>query len=112
MTAERALMTTAVRQDPTKVSALLHSDFVEIGRSGRKWSREAIIDALASEQDRADSEPVEWNGDEIAPGLFLATFVVRSASAHSRHSSLWDVTSGKPLLRFHQGTPVSESKSS
>ncbi|GGE92519.1 hypothetical protein GCM10011313_14380 [Mycetocola zhadangensis] len=98
--------------------ALLHADFVEIGRSGRRWSREQIVAALADEADtealvavadEADAElPAtdEWTFTEVSADLTLVTYLLRGPGGVSRHSSLWDTSSGSPVMRFHQGTVV------
>ena len=104
--AEVALLTSAIRRDPGRVRDLLHEDFVEIGRSGRLWTRDEILTSLSAEDDRPDPETDEWAFVEVADGLVLLTYRVRRESGESRHSSIWDLRSGDPKLRFHQGTVV------
>ena len=42
-------MDPAVRRDRERVAALLAEDFVEFGSSGRVWTRESILELLATE---------------------------------------------------------------
>ena len=49
---ELLLMDPAMRRDRERVGALLTSDFVEFGSSGRVWTREATLELLATETDR------------------------------------------------------------
>ena len=40
---ERDLLRDDVRADPAAVAALLHPDWMEVGRSGRLWDREEML---------------------------------------------------------------------
>lgn len=50
--AEEALLSASVRADPEMLRRMLHPDFVEIGRSGRRWNRDVIIAELADDPGR------------------------------------------------------------
>lgn len=50
--AEEELLKSATRRDPVRVRELLHPEFIEIGRWGRRWSREEIVAAMAVEIER------------------------------------------------------------
>lgn len=104
--AEEALLTSEVRRDPERMRRLLHPDFVEIGRSGHRWTRDSIIAALAGEANRVPTATDEWSYTAIAPNLVMVHYVIRGTGNDSRHSSLWDVSTGSPVLRFHQGTII------
>lgn len=104
--AELALLTSDVRRDPVEVDKLIHSDFIEIGRSGRRWTRDEIVSALGAEPARETPETDEWQFNELAPGLVLVTYRLRSGTVCSRRSSIWDLSNGLPEIRFHQGTVV------
>lgn len=101
---ELELLDPDVRRDARRVDQLLHPRFVEIGRSGRRWQRAEIIAALAGEQGRVAPETDEWVFDDVGPMLVLVTYRVMSATGSSRHASLWDLSGGAPLIRYHQGT--------
>ncbi len=105
---ELALLTPAVRGNPSKVAALLDPEFQEIGASGRLWSRESMISALASEpsDDDVAIEATEMHGVQLSPDLILLTYVSQSAQRQARRSSLWRLTADSWQLLFHQGTPT------
>lgn len=103
------LLSSATRQDPVRVDALLASDYVEIGRSGRRWTREDVMARLAQEPTRPTPVTDEWACVALAPDLTLVTYRIRGATGSSRHSSVWDLRSGSPVIRFHQGTVVPPS---
>ena len=46
---EKLLLDPAFRRDRSQVAALLAEDFFEFGASGRIWSRDTILDLLATE---------------------------------------------------------------
>ena len=107
--AEIELLTSAVRRDSARLAELLHPEFVEVGHSGRLWSRDETIAALAHEPDREAAATSEGALHSVAPGLTLVTYVVSGPEGDSRHSSLWVMRDGKLQIRFHQGTFISPS---
>lgn len=74
--AELDLMTSSTRRNSPRVRALLHEDFVEIGRSGRRWTREDVVAALAEEDGLPAPEVDEWKFVSWPPALVLATYRV------------------------------------
>ncbi len=109
--AELELLASSTRGDAARLGQFLHPEFVEIGRSGRRWTRDEIIASLGTEESLPAPETDEWEFMEPAPHLVLVTYRIRSGTSDSgvsssRHVSVWDAASGKPRLRFHQGTPV------
>lgn len=104
--AERELLDTSIRRDSQRVRELLHPEFVEVGRSGRRWTRDEIVVSLSAETDRLTPDVDEWSFNYVAPTLILATYRITTTSGRSRHASLWDVGGAAPLLRYHQGTEV------
>ena len=104
--AEEELLTSATRRNRSRLRGLLHPDFVEIGRSGRRWTRDQIVAALADEDDRATPRTDEWELVELGSDLALVTYIIRNAAGDSRHSSIWARDEGQLQMRFHQGTPI------
>lgn len=101
---ERALLTDEVRSDPAAVAALLDPAWEEIGRSGRRWSREEMLAAIGPLEERVELEVLSV--DRVAPDsiLLLWRAVLASGEATLR-SSLWVRSGQRWLQRFHQGTP-------
>lgn len=104
--AELALLSTEVRRDVARLDSLLSPDFAEIGASGRRWSRDDTMSALADEDARAMPPTSDWLFNELSPGIVLVNYLIESPERPSRRSSLWQVTQDGPVLRFHQGTVV------
>ena len=105
-TAEMELLESSTRGNAPRVRELLHPDFLEIGRSGRRWTRAEVIEALNREAARPVPDTDEWDFTELAPHLVLVTYRIRSGTRQSRHASLWDTSAATARLRYHQGTVV------
>lgn len=106
---EMELMQPEVRRNRTRVDALLDPEFVEIGASGRLWSRQQILDLLASTQHYEPPQIADFQlrilTPPTAPQLALVTYrtlstqrgVVLRSSLWRRHDAQW-------RCLFHQGT--------
>ncbi len=102
--AEIELLGSDARRDPSRAAELMHPDFLEIGRSGRVWVFDEMVEALAAEDARPTPVTDEWRFRDLAPGVVLVTYRIRRAGRDSRHSSIWDLADGSPRVVFHQGT--------
>ncbi len=114
---EQQLHDPEIRCQPEVVERLLHHDFFEIGRSGRRYSREQVIAALANE----DAEPIASDDFALSMhnnGYVLLTyrsFILNGQGQmvkQTLRASLWEAcktTPGRWQMRFHQGTPMAES---
>ncbi|MGW2560423.1 nuclear transport factor 2 family protein [Streptomyces sp. NPDC001514] len=112
---ELRLLDPLVRTEPALVAGLLHPDFLEFGASGRRWDRDAIIEALAQEGAQASAKPItasEIRGTQLAPDVVHLTFVTEYNGQRAHRSSLWRSTDDTWQLYFHQGTPFSADESS
>jgi hypothetical protein len=106
---ELALLDPLVRRDRAKVAELLAEDFLEFGSSGRAWSREQILELLATE-DYSPPAMEDFKCTQLGEGVALVTYrTVRTfAKAASwsavLRSSIWVRENGTWRVRFHQGT--------
>ena len=101
---ERELLGPLVRGDIGRTAVLLHPDFLEIGSSGRVWTRDAMMMAL--EEDPGERTDIEIIGaDRVGPGAVLLTYRSFARSGTTLRSSLWVLDGERWRLRFHQGTP-------
>jgi ribonuclease HI len=100
---ERELAGPDARSDIGRIGVLLHPDFMEIGSSGRVWTRDAMMMAL--EEDPGHHTELEILGaDRIGTSAVLLTYRSYSRSGTVLRSSLWVLDGGRWRLRFHQGT--------
>lgn len=98
---ERSLLSDEVRADPAEVAALLHPAWSEVGASGRLWSREDMLSAIAP-VDPVDLEVVSEH--EVAPGVRLLVWRAVGEERSVLRSSLWVEERGGWRQVFHQGT--------
>ena len=98
---ERALLTDEVRSDRAATAALLHPDWQEIGRSGRLWAREEILDGTGP----IDPVALEVVSVEaLTPDVLLLVWRATADGRSTLRSSVW-VRSGRGWQqRFHHGT--------
>lgn len=101
---EQALAQRRPDELPGGYAGALHLDFREIGASGRRWTRGEMLDALAA-AGPGDAEIADFEVEELAPGLILATYDT-VGPRRARRSSVWALDEGRWRIRFHQGTPA------
>ena len=103
-----------VRCSRCRLEQLLHPDFHEVGRSGRPYDRETILEYLASREVQPVVASDGFALVELGPDVALLTY--RSAHVepgkglvnHTLRSSVWVHSSQGWQLRYHQGTPASQ----
>jgi len=61
-----------VRRHWTAIYALLHRDFVEVGASGRRWTRDEVVDDLAPTG--PDVEAGDVRAFEVVEGAVMLTY--------------------------------------
>lgn len=101
---ERELLRPETREDLGRTAVLLHPDFTEIGRSGRIWTRDALMMALEENPDG----PTDFEllgAERLSEGTILLTYRSYSRSGTALRSSLWVLDGTQWRLRFHQSTP-------
>lgn len=95
-----------VRGDARLIDELLDDDFVEIGASGRIWTRvETITDLVTSPS--LDIEIVDLTARRIEHQIVLVTYTTISPSRRVLRSSWWRKADGAWKCFFHQGTIAS-----
>lgn len=100
------------RRNTARLEALLHPAFEEFGRSGRRYSRSAVIAEFQGEKSElAAVHAQDFQLAELGAGVALLTYRsahVDAAGCYYRwtlRSSLWLYTEEGWRIRFHQGTP-------
>jgi hypothetical protein len=100
---------------PGGYEAVLAPDFVEIGSSGRVWTRAEILEALHAEPPNTSIAIESFELADVAPDVLLATYDALALDADGvpirrRRSSTWLRRDGRWELRFHQGTPIPDAR--
>ena len=99
---ERSLLTDEVRGDPASVAALLHPEWCEIGRSGRLWTRDEMLETIGPAPSPVGLEVVSTS--RVADGAILLVWRAVADDRNTLRSSLWVRDRGEWRQRFHQGT--------
>ena len=87
---------------PGGYPGVLHDAFRETGASGRGWTRDEMLVALAA----AQLSEVAIRGFEVqvlADGVVLATYEILGARP-ARRASIWVLDGSRWRIRYHQGT--------
>jgi len=86
--------------------------FWEIGASGRRYSREYVLDVLEARWrdpplDRWEAH--DFHCSQIAAGNYLLTYTLKQEDRLTRRTSIWRKTDVGWKIVFHQGTVVADA---
>ncbi len=109
ISAELDLLRPEVRANRTRVELLLDEDFVEIGASGRRWKRDAIIAELAGSPD-VESNVSAMSVRAVAAHVALVEYETTTPDRRVLRSSWWRKCEGGWRCFFHQGTVARSSQ--
>jgi hypothetical protein len=88
-------------------------DFWETGASGRRYSRQFVLDVL--EQHRDSPQAVVWETRDfhcrrLAEDVYLLTYtLLQNNTRLTRRSTIWQKTSDCWKIVYHQGTVVQDT---
>ena len=91
--------------------AMLADDFWETGASGRRYSRQQVLDVL---QQRIESPNDDaWQADDfhcqqLAPDNYLLTYTLRQGARVTRRATIWRRSGRGWVIVYHQGTLVGQ----
>jgi hypothetical protein len=106
--AEELLFQPVIRRSAEAVSRLLADEFCEFGSSGRRFTKQEIVEALQKEAAGRISIQ-DFQAHILASGVALVTYqATRQAAPNqvtiSLRSSLWVRREERWQMLFHQGT--------
>jgi hypothetical protein len=108
--AERSLLDASTRTSRPRLEALLAEAFVEVGASGRRYTRSQTIEALAGEAEvpagTIDDFRLVWHSEEAAFVSYRYAPAVQGTGQHSSlRVSFWVREGAAWRILYHQGTP-------
>jgi hypothetical protein len=109
---ETELQTIETRRNRERMEVLLHPDFVEFGRSGRRYTRTDIVNEFGPTGALAPVRSETFDLSVLGDGIALLTYASAHEDAdgnqyrHTLRSSVWVRTEIGWQVRFHQGTPT------
>lgn len=89
-------------------------DYWEVGASGRRYSREFILDFLAKNPP-VGSTSAGWQVSDhalrqLGPGTYLLTYTLRQGERLTRRGTIWQKTNEGWRILYHQGTIASSEE--
>ena len=112
---EAELHHSGARCSRQRLEQLLHSAFHEVGRSGRLYRRDFVIDYLAAQASPPAVESDDYGVHQLDNNSALLTYQSSSRSADGSRmdaalrSSVWLRTALGWQLFYHQGTPAHQT---
>jgi hypothetical protein len=110
---EEELLTRAARKNAERLNELIADEFIEIGKSGKRYTKQELIDTLRNEE-FTKSEITDYKITFITDAI---VFIVYTENHYNKaknkvqstiRSSIWKSYSGKWKMVFHQGTPITD----
>ena len=91
-------------------------DYWEIGASGRRYSREFILDFLAKNPP-VDAASAGWQASDhalrqLGPDTYLLTYTLLQGGRLTRRATIWQKTNEGWRIVYHQGTIASPEEQS
>ena len=93
-------------------AAMTDLEFWEVGASGRRYSREFILETLEERLRRGETgiwEAQDFHCQEIAADNYLVTYTLLHDARVTRRATLWRRSMSGWKILYHQGTPVNPS---
>lgn len=97
------------RYAPSRVELLLDDDFVEIGASGRRWERDAIIAELAGSPEVESNVPA-LSVRSVDAHVAMVEYVTATPDRRVLRSSWWRRCDGGWRCFSHQATVARSSQ--
>jgi hypothetical protein len=87
-------------------------DYWEVGASGRRYSRDFILQKLTKSVPYVDAAAAGWQTSEfglrrLGPDTYLLTYTLDQAGRRTRRSTIWRHSEGGWRILYHQGTITS-----
>jgi len=110
---EVELLSEATRTNLRRLNEIIADEYLEIGKSGKIYSKPEVIEALKKEK----YKEIKISGFEITPitdSVILAVYTAyqnraeKNTIVRSVRSSIWKLFGAGWKIIFHQGTIVSD----
>ena len=91
---------------------MMMPDFWEVGASGRRYSRESILNELerrySTNCEEGKLEANDFHCRQLAHGVYLLTYTLLQDARKTRRTTIWQRTNEEWKIVFHQGTIVQD----
>jgi hypothetical protein len=87
-------------------------DYWEVGASGRRYSRDFILQELTKSVPYVDAAGAGWETSEfglrcLGPETYLLTYTLDQAGRRTQRSTIWRRSEDGWQILYHQGTIIS-----
>lgn len=100
---EHGISSKEIRSNPIRLSELLHNEFEEFGKSGRKFSKADIVNEVPS-WNHHEIEITDLTFTRLAASVLLLKYQAFANDVRTKRSSIWVKDNGHWQMIFHQGT--------
>jgi len=87
--------------------------FWEVGASGRRYSRDFVIETLIDRYSRAfvdDCVASDFYCQQLAANVYLLTYTLAQGDRMTRRSTIWRRDSVEWKIAYHQGTVIDDAE--
>ena len=97
---------------------MTEADFWEVGASGRRYSRDHVLDVLEDRNQVASHlaledtwEAIDFACKELGSDTYLLTYTLLQGQRKTRRATVWRRSAAGWRILFHQGTVVEDDTS-
>lgn len=97
---------------------MTEADFWEVGASGRRYSRDHVLDVLKDRHQVASHlaledtwEVIDFACKELGSDTYLLTYTLLQGQRKTRRATVWRRSAAGWKILFHQGTVVEDDTS-
>ncbi len=101
---ELMLQQPKVRCSREQLMQLLHKDFVEVGRSGKRYSREEVVEHLVAEPSVNQLHARDFHVVVLSDSAALLTYCTGNGETATQRASIWVREADAWQIIYHQGT--------
>jgi hypothetical protein len=97
---------------------MTEEDFWEVGATGRRYSRDHVVDVLEDRHQVASHlaledtwEAIDFACRDLGSNTYLLTYTLLQGQRKTRRVTVWRRSAGEWKIVFHQGTVVEDDAS-
>lgn len=104
---EISLLEHESRASSAFLNEILTDDFIEFGSSGHTH-RKADVLAWLQKEEAFDFEVTNFDSEQLSEQVILAKYTIRMGDSYSIRSSIWIYSKNRWMMKFHQGTKITQ----
>ena len=101
---EKSLFKYKYMKDIKYLEELIDDDYKEIGKSGKVFNKEDIIEYLSNLKEDRNITIYNYNCRKISTNTFLVNYITKNNNDNSFRTSIWKKENNKFKIIFHQAS--------